>query len=95
MSAGMNLTIDRLRIRFEDVGGQEHRLKAISARSAAILQAMVQQRLVEAGIDVTGRHVADLAAGPVKADLARERDEVVARRLAEAAYLALTTALGI
>lgn len=91
----MNLAVERLRLRIEDAGGQEHRLRAISARTATILQELVQHRLVEAGIQVDARRLPELSAGAVKADLARETDDTVARRLAEASYLALTRALGI
>lgn len=95
MTTGLNLTIDRIRIRIEDAGGQEHRLRAISARTATLLQELVQQRLVEAGVEVAGRSVGYLAAAPVRGDLMRETDEDVARRLAEAVYVALSTKLGI
>lgn len=93
--SSINLAIERLRIRIEDAGGQEHRLRAISTRTAAILQELIQQRMVEAGIEVERRRIPQLSADSVRADLVREGDDVVARRLAEAAYLALATALGI
>jgi predicted dinucleotide-binding enzyme len=78
------LTIDRLNMTFAEASGHEHRVRAISARAAALLQELVGQRLLAAGIDLGSRRIDHLAAGPVELDLGLASDEEAARRVAVA-----------
>jgi hypothetical protein len=89
------LTIDRLRLTFANAAGHEHRVRAISARAAALMRELANQRLLEAGIDLEGLSTERIQAAPIEIDLRLTAEEQAARRIAMAALNALLLQLGI
>ncbi len=79
------LTVDRLQLTFSGALGHEHRVKAISARAAAILFELMEERDLALGMSGALR-LDRLATSSVAVELGRMPDEDIARLVAEAAY---------
>jgi hypothetical protein len=77
------VTIDRLRLTYTNVHGQEHRIAPISRQAIAVFQQMLAQRLLEIGNPIGQRHLDRAAAGATEIDLLRMGDKEASRRIAQ------------
>jgi hypothetical protein len=85
----LELEIGELQLAFDGAAGHEHRAGAISRRSIAILEELVNQNLMQLGLAGGGRRLAQVTVPSVKADLNLASNEQLARMVAQAIYGAL------
>jgi hypothetical protein len=86
----IELHIDELAVRFDDCGTQHrHRVRPITRRALTLFQELAEGQLLRLGADPARLELA-LPASQVDADLSRDSDEVIARRIAEAWLTALS-----
>jgi hypothetical protein len=86
----LNLNIDSLALRFSNATGQEHRIRPIVARAAAIFAERTDEYCQANTQDWGEKKVSTLSASPVSFDLRAITDEHAAQNIARAWLHALT-----
>jgi hypothetical protein len=81
--------IDTLRITFRDASGHEERARGIAQQAAALLADLIAERPISFGVPPSAQH---RAPAEVPLDLGTVSNAAAARRIAEAAYEAATSA---
>lgn len=80
----LNFKIDRLILSIEDAGGQEHRIRPIAVRAAALFAESLDEYCAETpGLSGSG-NLANLSAAAVDVDLSTTTDEHAAQSIARA-----------
>jgi hypothetical protein len=87
----MHLSVDRLRLRFANAAGHEHRMRPITRRALELLHLRLREELLAAGVHLESLSLDTLVVPPMNLDLGTLSDDGVAQKVAETMYTALRT----